>query len=329
MEFALRPHMQAVTLEVILRAVYGLTDIEGAREVIEEFARASDALLVPALLRRRWFPPWRRFLSARAALDELIYSTIADRRADPDAGSKDDVLSLLLRATDEDGTPLNDNELRDELVTIVGAGHETTATALSWAVERLTHNPDVLARLRASLEAGETEYLDATIKETLRARPIIADVARLVKAPLTVGGYAVPEGSILLAAIAAMHQRPDVYPEPERFRPERFLEATGADTYTWIPFGGGVRRCLGATFAFEEMRIVLREIVTRASFASVSDGGERAAMRNITLAPAQGARVRLTELERADAERAVPVGAGAAAALHAGGLEDRLEPVGE
>jgi cytochrome P450 len=309
--FPLRPRMQGVTLDVILRAVYGLSDLESARDVIDEFAVASDSLLVPSWLRRGWFPPWRRFLRARAALDALVYQTIADRRADPEAGSKDDVLSLLMRATDEDGTPLTDAELRDELVTVVGAGHETTATALSWTIERLVRHPDALERLRSSLAAGETEYLDATIKEALRARPVIADVARRAKAPVSVGGYEVPEGSLVLAAITALHYREDLYPDPQRFRPERFLEAEGADTYTWIPFGGGVRRCLGAAFAQEEMRVMLREIVTRCELAPTSAADERIVMRNITLAPAGGAVVTVTaKHEHADVVGLVGVAQG-------------------
>ena len=327
--FTLRPHMQRVTLDVILRAVYGFgsaDDLEGAHDVIAEFAAASDALILPRFLRIPRVGPWARFLRARAALDELIYKTIADRRAAPDADEREDVLSLLLRCTDEDGTPLTDAELRDELVTIVGAGHETTATALSWAIERLVRNPDVLAKLRDSLAAGEDAYLDATIKETLRARPVIADVARRAKVPVTIGGYDIAPGTLVLAAITATHYNENVYPEPERFRPERFLESTGADTYTWIPFGGGVRRCLGAAFAMEEMRICLREIFTRATLAPADPADEKIRMRNITLAPGDGARVVLSELQRADAEDAAPVGVAAAPALHAGGLEDRLAP---
>ena len=181
---------------------------------------------------------------------------------------------------------MSDQELRDELVTVLAAGHETTATGLAWAVERLVRNPEVLARLRESLAAGEDDYLDATIKETLRARPVIVDVARKLTAPLTIGGYELPAGTFVMAAIAALHYRQDLFPEPERFRPERFLEGK-ADTYAWIPFGGGVRRCIGASFAEYEMRIVLREFVERAELRAPDPKPEQVKVRNITLAPAR------------------------------------------
>jgi cytochrome P450 len=200
------------------------------------------------------------------------------------------VLSLLLRARHEDGSPMSDQELRDELVTVVGAGHETTATALAWAFERLLRNPAALARLRRSIEAGEDDYLDATIKETLRARPVIVDVARKLTAPAQIGRFRLPAGTFVLPAIAALHYRPDLYPAPDRFRPERFLEGDG-ERYAWIPFGGGVRRCIGASFAEYEMRIVLKTILERAELSAPDPRPERVRPRNITLAPGAGTRV--------------------------------------
>ncbi|MBI5107010.1 MAG: cytochrome P450 [Solirubrobacterales bacterium] len=294
--FAVHPHMQAITLEVILRAVFGVRDagrLAHAREVVAEFAEASSALMLPSVLRRdlgRW-SPWRRFLRSRDALDALVREELALRRAEDDGEDRDDVLALLLRARDEDGRPMDDAALRDELVTVVGAGHETTATALTWAVERLVRHPEALARLRASLEAGETAYLDAVIKETLRVRPVIADVARRLTAPLEIGGHRLPAGTIVLAAITAVHAREDLYPDPGAFRPERFLAGDAPGTYGWIPFGGGIRRCLGAAFAQEELRIVLREVVLRADLRAGDPADERARMRNVTLAPARGGRV--------------------------------------
>src|SRR5215203_5329524 len=168
--------------------------------------------------------PWRRFVRARDELDAFIYEEIALRRAEVGSGEREDVLSLLLRARHEDGTPMSDAELRDELVTVVGAGHETTATGLAWAMERLLRNPAVLARLRDSIAAGEDDYLEATIKETLRTRPVIVDVARKLTAPLEIGGHELPAGTYLLPAIAAIHYREDLFPEAERFQPERFLD---------------------------------------------------------------------------------------------------------
>jgi cytochrome P450 len=296
--FALRPHTQRITLAVIMRAVFGVHDedrLARFEQLIENFAgRLSMVTALPPLRRNlgRW-SPWSRFLAARAALDAFIYEEISLRRAELDRGEEpgDDVLSLLMAARHDDGSPMSDAELRDELVTILGAGHETTATGLAWAVERLLRNPDVLARLRDSLADGD-EYLDATIKETLRARPVIVDVARKLTAPKTIGGYELPRGTFVMAAIAALHYREDLFPDPEEFRPERFLDGK-ADTYAWIPFGGGVRRCIGAAFAEYEMRIVLRAILERAELSAPDQKPEKVKVRNITLAPGKGTLVSL------------------------------------
>ena len=295
--FALRPHTQRITLAVIMRAVFGVYDEERLarfEKLIEDFSSRVNAVVAfPALQRDlgRW-SPWGRFVRARAALDEFVYEEIALRRAEADVGGvdRDDVLSLLLGARDEDGSPMSDEELRDELVTVLGAGHETTATGLAWAVERLLRTPRALGRLRDSVAAGEDDYLDATIKETLRARPVIVDVARKLTAPVEIGGYQVPAGQYLMAAIAAIHYREDLFPDPEQFLPERFLDRR-ADTYAWIPFGGGVRRCIGASFAEFEMRVVLRAFIERADLRAAGPEPERIRVRNITLAPGKGCRV--------------------------------------
>lgn len=296
--FALRPHTQRITLAVILRAVFGIEDparVERASALIDTFSdRVTPISNFPGL-RRDLGPlsPWRRFLRARDELDAFLYEEIALRREEAEHEDRDDVLSLLLGARHDDGSPMSDEELRDELLTVVGAGHETTATALAWAMERLLRTPEALARLRASLAAGQDDYLEATAKETLRARPVIGEVARRLTAPLTIGGYALPAGTIVLPAITALQQRPDIFPEPERFRPERFLDGK-VDSYAWIPFGGGVRRCIGAAFAEFELRIVLREFVTRAQLSAPDPRPEKVRIRNITFAPAKGARVVLT-----------------------------------
>ncbi len=297
--FALRPHTQRITLAVIMRAVFGVHDearlirFEG---LIDTFAGRVNAITALPMLRRnlgRW-SPWTRFLRAREALDEFIYEEIALRRAEVESGEEghDDVLSLLLGARHDDGSPMSDEELRDELVTVLGAGHETTATALAWAMERLLRTPRVLRRLRESLAAGEDEYLDATIKETLRARPVIVDVARKLTAPANIGGYELAAGTFVLPAIAALHYREDLFPDPQEFRPERFV-GTKTDTYVWIPFGGGVRRCIGAAFAEYEMRIILRIFLERAELSAPDPKPERVKVRNITLAPGKGTRVSL------------------------------------
>jgi cytochrome P450 len=294
--FAMRPHTQRITLAVIMRAVFGVHDEERLvrfERLIEEFARrvGGPATSFPALRRSYGgFSPWARFLRSRDALDEFVYEEIRLRRAEPGHEERDDVLSLLLGARDEDGVPMSNQELRDELVTVLGAGHETTATGLAWAVELLTRNPAVLDKLRASLEAGEEEYLNATVKEVLRARPVIVDVARKLKAPATIGGYELPAETFVLPAIAALHYREDLFPQPHELRPERFLDGK-ADNYAWIPFGGGVRRCIGAAFAEFEMRTILREFVAGANLRPADPAPERVKVRNITLAPARGARV--------------------------------------
>src|SRR6476659_756640 len=296
--FALRPHTQRITLAVIMRAVFGVHDEDRLGRsacLIETFAgRLSLVTAFPPLRRSfgRW-SPWSRFVAAREALDAFIYEEIALRRAENAAGEQSgDVLSLLMAARHDDGSPMSDAELRDELVTILGAGHETTATGLAWAMERLLRNPRVLANLRDSVLAGEDSYLDATIKETLRVRPVLVDVARKLTAPLQIGGYELPAGTFLMAAIAALHYRADLFPNPDEFRPERFIEGK-ADTYAWIPFGGGVRRCIGAAFAEYEMRIVLRAVLERAELSAPDPKPEKAKVRNITLAPGRGTVVRL------------------------------------
>jgi len=292
--FPLRAHTQRITLEVILRAVFGVRERERfdrAVALVDEFAQRAHLITLFAFLRHDLGPwsPWARFKRARAALDRFLYEEIALRRAEPDLDERDDVLSLLLRATDEDGQPMTDQELRDELVTVIGAGHETTATALAWAFERLLRNPAVLDRLRRSLADGE-DYLDATIKETLRLRPVILDVARRLTQGIELAGYQIPAGAMVIPSIAVIHFREDLYPQPEEFRPERFLDGA-PEPYTWIPFGGGVRRCIGAAFAQLEMRVIIRAILERAVLRAADPRPERPRLRNITVAPARGCRV--------------------------------------
>jgi cytochrome P450 family 135 len=292
--FSLRSHTQRITLDVILRAVFGVRDDERfkrAQALVDRFARRAHPIVLYRFARHDLGPwsPWARFKHARAALDEFLYEEIALRRTEADVAERDDVLSLLLQGTDEDGRPLTDRELRDELVTVIGAGHETTATALAWAFERLLRNREVLDRLVDSLPEGD-DYLEATIKETLRIRPVITDAARRLTRDVEIGGYRVPAGAILMPAIAAIHFRDDIYPEPEEFRPERFLEGA-PESYAWIPFGGGVRRCIGASFAQFEMRVVIRAILERAELRAPSAAPESPRVRNITSAPAHGCRV--------------------------------------
>ena len=245
----MRPRMQAVTLEVILRAVFGVDEGERLNRLRDELRRTLNMLsdprramflIVVGPKRLRKLRPFRRYLQG---VDELLFAEIRSRRAAHDLADRDDILSLLLQATHEDGRPMSDRELRDELMTLLVAGHETTATALAWAVELLARHPEELERLEAEVAGGDGAYLDAVIKETLRLRPVIALVLRKLMEPLEIGGRLLPAGVSVAPSIYLVHRNPEIYPEPERFRPERFLEQP-AGTYTWIPFGGGVRRCL-------------------------------------------------------------------------------------
>jgi cytochrome P450 len=204
------------------------------------------------------------------------------------------VLSLLLAARDEHGQPLSDHEIRDELMTLVLAGHETTANSLAWTLERLVRNPAAYGRLRELVRTGSTEeadaYVEATIHEGMRVRPVIPVIVRVVKRRWRLGDYVVPAETPVAISIAALHHRPDVYPEPHAFRPERFLNAKPG-TYTWIPFGGGIRRCLGASLAMAEQRVVLRAIAARTDMAAPRRKREHARQRNVTMIPSHGGRV--------------------------------------
>jgi cytochrome P450 len=293
--FALRPRMQAITLEVILRAVFGVRGeerLDRFRALLPRLTDATGVQMWIPFLRRDLGPwsPWGRFLRMRAKVDELVYDEIRRRRAEPGAAERDDVLSLLLGARHEDGSPMTDRELRDELITLLTAGHETSATALAWAFERLLRNPAAMRELRAEVESGGDDYAEAVVKETLRVRPVITDVARLATSDVELGRWVVRAGSIVVPAIALVQLLPQVYPDPYEFRPERFLDGQPAP-YTWIPFGGGVRRCLGAAFAQLEIRTVLQEVVARTELRAPDPAPERTRLRNVTLIPRRGARV--------------------------------------
>jgi cytochrome P450 len=297
--FPLLPSMQALTLDVILRAVLGIEDTERR----ERFTALNRAALAPlwvsplrlfvGVLTGRWRGSTRRgraFAERVAALDEGLREEIARRRAEGGLEAADDVLSMLLQATDEDGRPMTDAEVRDELVTLLLAGHETTATALAWAFERLLRHPDALAAVRADIDAGSDRWVDAAVRETLRLRPIIPAVGRIVAAPVALGDHLLPAGAEVSPSAVLVHLDPRIYPRPREFSPERFLDRA-PDTYTWLPFGGGIRRCLGATFALMEMRVVLREVLSAVELAPARRRGERVVRRGIVLAPARGARV--------------------------------------
>jgi cytochrome P450 family 135 len=296
-EFPIHSRMQAVTLEVILRAVFGVADgprLERLRGMLSTLLTetASPRVQLVGLATRRLGGggPWARFESQLREVDDLLYAEIAEHRARAGLEERDDILSMLMQARFEDGEPMDDEELRDQLMTLLLAGHETTATALAWTIDLLLSHPPALRRLRDSLEAGEEDYLRATISESLRLRPVIPVAGRTLASELSVGPYTLPAGANVTPAIWLTHTRPDLYPEPFAFRPERFLEGA-PDTYAWIPFGGGIRRCIGASFAEFEMRIVLREVLGRCDLRKASPAPERTGRRNITLSPRLGTPV--------------------------------------
>ncbi|HMI81277.1 MAG TPA: cytochrome P450 [Solirubrobacterales bacterium] len=306
----LHPRMQDLTLKIILRAVFGLDPgarFDALRERLQamlEFGDRPISLMPPkpdSLVARvaERIGPIAEFVRMQGEVDEIIFALIAERRAE--GAERDDVLAMLLEATHEDGSPMSEEEIRDELMTLLVAGHETTASTLAWAFERLVREPAVLERLVAEVDAGDEAYLTATIQETLRDRPVLPNAApRLVAKEITIGEWTYQPGCALVANAYLVHHDPEIYPDPHAFRPERFLDQPPG-TYTWIPFGGGRRRCLGASFAMLEMKVVLRALLTACELRDSGDGVEIAQRRNITVRPVHGARVVVAERERAAA----------------------------
>jgi cytochrome P450 len=292
----LRPRMQALTLEVILHAVLGVTDQSRRDELRVELRSLLTVLTAPVwaalfiLLGPDRMPRVGPFRRRMARVDALLLAEIAERRR-AGSGEREDIMSLLLAARHEDGSPMTDRELRDELVTLLVAGHETTANALAWAGERLVRHPDALARLTEEARAGrETTYVAAVVQETLRVRPVISIVQRVLTAPFHIAGYDLPAGTALVPALYLVNRRPELYPEPERFDPQRFIGAAPG-TYTWVPFGGGTRRCLGAAFAQFEMETVLHELAARTHLSAVHPESEPVLRRAVTETPARDAEV--------------------------------------
>lgn len=290
--FALEPRMRAITLEIILRLVFGLAEGPRHDELRTRFARllprgAGNLALVPALRRELGGrSPWGRFMANVRAIDAVLHSEIAERREAGDLAERTDVLSLLLGARDEDGEPLSAAELRDELMTLLLAGHETTATALAWTFELLFRHPAAYGALIA--DPGGP-WLDAVATEVLRLRPPLPVVVRKLSARTTVAGFDLPAGTRVAPCIFLAHREPASYPEAAAFRPERFLEE-GPQTYAWLPFGGGTRRCVGAAFAQLELRTVLRTVLEHVQPRAADPDPDRAARRTIVLSPARGAR---------------------------------------
>jgi cytochrome P450 len=303
---AVHPRLQSLTLEIILRAVFGLDPgprLDALRlslTEILEFGTSPLSVLPPPPLP---FGRWARFARSKAKADALVFELIDERRREGSEG-RDDILAMLLAARREDGSGMSREELRDELMTLLVAGHETTASSLAWVFERLTREPEVLERLGT----GEDEaYVLATVQETLRRRPVLPNAApRLVMRPVEVGGWTYPPGVCLVANSYLVHHDPEIYPDPYAFRPERFLDESPG-TYTWIPFGGGRRRCLGASFAMLEMGIVLPAVLSRWTIRGANGAaGEVARRRAITISPRDGARVVLDGVPAAASENGRP-----------------------
>ncbi len=294
--FKLHERMERLTLEAILEVVFGIAD--EARK--DELRRLLPLLLQSARVLVFWgtvlhrdlgpIRPRATFEARRDAVDALLYAEIAERRAMPAAerAQRKDILSMLVEAEHEDGTPMGHAEIRDQLATLVMAGHETTATALAWAVDLLERNPAVLAQLRSD-EDDDPAYLDAVVREVLRIRPVVPVVGRTVTEPVQIGPHELPAGTDLAATMLITHHRPDVYPQPERFRPERFLNDE-VPPYAWLPFGGGVRRCIGASFAQFEIATILR-VLARTPLRLAVAKPEPMRATGVTIVPGRGVRV--------------------------------------
>lgn len=293
-EFSTLEPMRRITLDVILRAVFGADGqaLQELRVLLPPMVPLASLMVVlPPALRRDAGPwsPWGRVLRSRARYNEIIGALIARARSDPGLAERTDVLSLLMSARYEDGSAITDEHIADELLTLLAAGHETTATTLAWTVERLRRHPDVLARLVAEVDAGGSELTQATIWEVQRTRPVVEAMFRVAKKPFRLGEWVIPEGGAVMPSITLMHSSPRYFADPQLFHPDRFLGGN-PDSMTWIPFGGGVRRCIGAAFAHMEMTVTLRELLRQFNFGTTTAPGERRRSRGIATTPGAGGR---------------------------------------
>jgi cytochrome P450 len=292
--FALHPRMQSITLDVIMAAVFGVGEAR-RDELRERLVRILSVTTSPAAVgftfgALRRLPPLREVARAAEEADALLAEEIGARRADPGIADREDILSMLIEARFEDGEQMSDSELRDQLMTLLLAGHETTATGLAWTFDLLFRNPEAQQRLREELADGGTEYLDAVIEESLRVRPVVPFTGRQLLEAGEYGGYEMPEGTVVMAGIYLAQTDPEAYADPYAFRPERWLAEEKPDSFANIPFGGGTRRCLGAAFAQMEMRIALREILLSTELQPADSEPERPTRRNVTVSPKNGTR---------------------------------------
>jgi cytochrome P450 family 138 len=296
-EFATNESMQRITLRAILRAVFGAegSRLEQLERLVPPWTALGSRLATLAFLQRDLGrrSPWPRFLELRRAIDVILDELVAVAKADPGLEERPDVLSLMVLARHQDGQPMSNPEIRDELVTMIAAGHETTAHTLSWAIERLGRHPALLRRLVEEADAGGKALREATIREVQRVRPVISFAGRFVREPYELAGYRLPTGTRILLAASLTHNDPTLFPHPERFDPDRFLDAV-PDTYAWIPFGGGRRRCIGATFAHMELDVVLRTILQHVELQPTTEPGEKWKFRGVAWGPAGGGQARMT-----------------------------------
>jgi cytochrome P450 len=293
-EFETMPSMMRITLNAILRTVFGAEGaaLDELRELLPPMVLNASRLAVMPPIVRRDFGPWSpggRFTSHRERYNDVIRRLISDIRRDPAFEERNDVLALMLQARYEDGSPISDDHIADELLTLLAAGHETTATTLAWAVERLRRHPRLLARLTAEADAGGSELRQATIWEVQRTRPVINGTARMTKTRIRLGEWVIPERHAILASISLAHASEQSYPDSAAFNPDRFV-GNPPDNYAWIPYGGGVRRCIGAAFANMEMTVTLRTLLLEFEFGTTYAPGERLHSRGVATAPARGGR---------------------------------------
>lgn len=298
----LQDEMEAISFASIMRVVFGDhsedSHIELRRLIPDMMDRCDSPFTLMPWFRRELGggSPFARLMKVIDEVDAILYETIAERRADPMTQLRDDTLSLLLRAQHEDGSPLTDQEIRDEVLTMIMAGYETTTSGGAWALERLLRSPEKLERLTAEIEADDGDgYLDAVVKETLRVRPVVPVVARHLAEAIELDGYPIPAGSTVMVSIYLVHNDEETYPEPEKFIPERFLNGT-PEGASWIPFGGGVRRCIGARFAELEMKVVLTQVLSTARLRALGRSQESLKRKRFTLAPEGGAAAIVEEL---------------------------------
>lgn len=295
---AARPLM----LDVIVKVIFGVDDPDEVRRLGRPFERllnlgVSEQLTVRYTLRRLGaLRVWPARAQANREIDEVVMPLIAQRRNNPRHGDKPDILGLLVAARGEDGEGLSDNEIRDDLITLMLAGHETTATTLAWIFDLLLRHPDALRRVRAEAIGGGEDFTTAVIDETLRIRPPAPFTARVAAQPFPIGGYCLDAGTRIVVHIIAINRNPQTYAQPNQFRPERFL-GSRPQTYAWIPFGGGIKRCLGASFSMRELITVLHTLLREGEFSAVGDKPERIVRRSIMLAPQRGTLVQFRPIE--------------------------------